>query len=60
MIQKLYELYDWAARQEQAAEAAKNAYKNPKPKQQEVEYVEEAVLLDEEETTFGAPVGRKN
>ena len=30
MISKLYEMYDCAFRMEQAAEEAKNAYKNPK------------------------------
>ena len=62
MILKLYELYDFAARMEQAKENEKNAYKKPAGKGQrnEVEYVDDVVLLDDEDTTFGAGVGAKN
>lgn len=62
MIIKLYELYDCAVRMEQAKEAEKNAYKKPvgKGQRQEVEEVDEVILLDDEETTFGAGFGKQN
>jgi len=60
MIMKLYELYDAAARIEQSKEAEKNLYKKPsgKGQRQEVEYVDEVILLDDEDTTFGGGIGK--
>lgn len=62
MIAKLYWLWSEAKNAEIAEEAAKNAYNKPAGrgrKEQEVETYEE-ILLDEEDTTFGAPVGKQN
>lgn len=61
MIAKIYWLWSEAKNAELAEEAAKNAYNKPagRGRKEEVEVYEE-VLLDEEDTTFGAPVGKQN
>lgn len=62
MIAKIYWLWSEAKNAEIAEEAAKNAYNKPANRQRKEQEVEEYELIDrdEEDTTFGAPVGKQN
>jgi hypothetical protein len=58
-IAKIYELYNDAAKHEAAKSAEKEIYTKPKREQRQ-EVVYEDVIIADDDTTFGAPVGKQN
>lgn len=59
MVLKIYELYSIAHSIEEAKRAELNAYsKKPSKPKQDVEYVDEVVLLEDEDVSYGAGFGK--